>query len=225
MPSPSRRVVNLCLMAIDQSTPQCTRELLQAYYVKLAQTHSSGLYVVLDAGPRPTKIDTLPSHLIEWTVPPIGVPPPQGTSQSDGAARRDESGSESESEPEQPPRRIVPTAPRSFSSLGSSHSTHRSTLVPPPPSALSASTSVPTSRVTSPSTSFGRPPRGFRSPMIGRRRRRSSLLDPTSPAAAGVEIGPEYDIDVTALEGALRGSRRRRIEIDDGREREPGTPV
>jgi len=40
-----------------------------------------------------------------------------------------------------------------------------------------------------------------------------------------VEIGPEYDIDVTALEGALRGSRRRRIEIDDGREREPGTPV
>jgi len=50
-------------------------------------------------------------------------------------------------------------------------------------------------------------------------------MDPTSPAAAGAEMGTEYDGDVVALEGALRGSRRRRIEIDDGREGEPGTPV
>ena len=61
--------------------------------------------------------------------------------------------------------------------------------------------------------------------MIGRRRRRSSLIDPTSPGAVGAEVDPEYEVDVTALEGALRGSRRRRIEIDDGREGEPGTPV
>lgn len=48
-------------------------------------------------------------------------------------------------------------------------------------------------------------------------------MDPTSSAAA--EIGLEYDVDATTLEGTLRGSRRRRIEIDDGREGEPGTPV
>ena len=208
------------LLTILLSTTQCTRELLQAYYIKLAQTHSSGLYVVLDAGPRPTRIDTLPSHLIEWSVPP-----PRTASQSNGTIRHDEpdsSSESSESEPEQPQRRSVPTASSSF---GSSHSTHRSPLGPPHQSAaLSASISVPISRVTSPSTSHGRPPpKGFRSPMIGRRRRRPSLIDPTSRAAA--EIGSEYDVDVTALEGKLRGSRRRRIEIDDGREGEPGTPV
>lgn len=224
------------VLSTDQSTPQCTRELLQAYYVKLAQTHSSGLYVVLDAGPRPTKIDTLPSHLIEWTVPP-----PQNEPESSGTVRQDKTSSSSESEPEEPQRRRIQAAPRSVTGRGSTHSTHsthtthRSPAVlplPPPPSALSASRSVP----TSPPTSFGRPPRGFRSPMIiGRRRRRPSLIDPTSPATAtatagagaGAEIGPEYgyDVDVTALEGALRGGSRRRIEIDEGREREPGTPV
>jgi len=227
--SPSCAHCNQRLLSTDHTTPQCTRELLQAYYIKLAQTHSSGLYVVLDAGPRPTKIDTLPSHLIEWHVPPIGVPPPpRNALQPHGTARQDEAdcSSESEPEPEQPQRRPVPAASRSISSLGSSHSIHRSPVphvVPPPPPTLSASTSVPTSRVTSPSTPFGRLSRGFRSPMIGRRRRRPSLIDSTSPTAAGAEIGPEYDVDVTALEGALRGSRRRRIEIDDGRE--PGTPV
>jgi hypothetical protein len=179
---------------------------------------------VLDAGPRPTRIDTLPSHLIEWTVPPIGVsPPPRTASQPNGAMQHDDPDESSESEPEQLRRRLVPAAPKSGSSLGSS--IHRSPVAPAAQaqSALSASFSVPTSRVTSPSTSFGRPLQGVRSPVIGRRRRRPSLIDPTSLAAA--EIGSEYDVDVTALEGTLRGSRRRRIEIDDGREGEPGTPV
>lgn len=181
---------------------------------------------MLDAGPRPTRIDTLPSHLIEWTVPPIGIAPPsRNASQSDGRRHDgpDSPSESSESEPEQPRRRFVPAAPRSGSSFGSSQSTHRSPGALPPQSALSASISAPIPHAPSPSTSFGRPPQGFRSPVIGRRRRRPSVIGPTSLAAA--ELGLEYEVDVTALEGTIRGSRRRRIETDDGREGEPGTPV
>jgi hypothetical protein len=74
----------------------------------------------------------------------------------------------------------------------------------------------------------------FRSPVVGRRRRRSSERD-EDPRVANtfLGMGQSHSVDVSdpgAMEGLIRGSRRRRLHMDgNDRDRrmevEPGTPV
>lgn len=107
----------------------------------------------------------------------------------------------------------------------------RSTLAPP--------SNAVTAATVDPGTSKS-PLSAFRSPVVGRRRRRSNEKEEDSRVASGFLpmdantrrlLGHTVDVnDPAAMEGLLRGSRRRRLHMDgNDRDRrmevEPGTPV
>lgn len=261
----------------------CTREVLHAYYVKLARTHSSGQYSVPDTSPRPAHIDTLPSDQIEWNHA-------NGSSESLGSTRRrrhgqnssemmnvedniameDGNSSDSSSDGEDgespamatdilPSRRLqsrglsrtaspamigqnlrrTPIQPSSNATVEQnvafmemrSQAASRSTLAPPPSTGATAAVDPGISKS---------PLSAFRSPVVGRRRRRSTGKDEDPRVASGFLsmdpnttrlLGHTVDVsDPAAMEGLLRGSRRRRLHMDgNNRDRrmevEPGTPV
>jgi hypothetical protein len=254
---------------------QCTREVLHAYYVKLARTHSSGRYVVPDSSPRPAPIDTLPSDQIEWNDL-------NGSSESLPASRRrrnaqsasdmelsqstpmdegNDSDSSSDGEGGESSAMATDILPsRRFPSRGQSTTSSPVAIGQNPrraPIQASSSATVeqnvafmemrshagrsllaPSTTGVDPSTSR-RPLHTFRSPVVGRRRRRGSDDEDDDPRVANTNaflaMNPalRHPVDVGdsgAVEGLLRGNRRRRLHLngsdrDRRMEIEPGTPV
>lgn len=256
---------------------QCNREVLHAYYIKLARTHSSGRYVVPDSSPRPAPIDTLPPDQIEWNDL-------NGSSESLSASRRrrnaqtasdmelsqssamdevNDSDSSSDGDDGEssamatdilPSRRLpsrgvsspaaIAQNPRRTPIQASSNATvEQNVAFMEMRSQAGRSLLAPSTTGVDPSTSR-LPLHTFKSPVVGRRRRRGSDEDDDDPRVANANVflarnpatqqqllGHSVDVnDPGAVEGLIRGSRRRRLHLngndrDHRMEIEPGTPV